>query len=428
MKNTVQKTLLIALLTVFMLPILVTAEEGEPDPNLPGNPECAQCHGTGKIEYGKKAGDTVLIEYCYYKDAKKRCPVIIGGWEPCEACEDWPQMQNIFKQHDNLVKGYRNEAAQYNQAFAQTPFQKLNFLCGKHVRVFTDADHSRIHGLVIWAEKNFKQFSEDFQLGGEGSDWEKMYASPGGKNNNIVLNSRDMFVKTVEWYYNSGAMPAETKAMGLETLKGLGGIWLGNLGRMTNASDQGPDQDERGIIKSFSTNMMYRAFQTAEGRRDPFPSWVTEGLSNYYQEVLRQSVTWYVVAYGQGNQRDREKWGSFGNWHSSLAEANKVPKASFDDRAGSWNGLIPMETLIDFRITNIPAQGTVQAWAMVHYFMGTGETNKKKRDEAKLEFKQFLQIVGSGVDQREALKQVYKVKDISSIETKFRLWLKKFAK
>ncbi len=425
-----KKIILLCLLAVFLLPLATLAEEEE-NPDLPGNPECKICGGTGKVTYGRKANpDLKLIEYCPFKDAGKRCPVLIGGWEPCVACEDWPGMQKIFDEHERIVRKYRAEGGKLmdlmvNRAKAPLP-RNVRFFIGRHCRVFTDTPHSNGHGYLIWAEKNWHQFAKDFEMGEEeGSDWDVMWHN--NKHNDIIIASHDVFVKLIEWYYHTPYMDAQTKMMGLKTLKKLGGIGF-LIGRMSYASQQGPDQDERGIIHSFTQGMLYRGFKSGDSKANPFTAWITEGLGAYYQQVLRGTVTWYSVAYGGGTQRDRETWGPFNNWKKALAKANSVPKSSFDERTGSWKGLIPLDTLIRMRVTNIPAQGVAQGWALVHYLMGTGQRSKKKRAKARMMFKEFLKLVGAGVDQVEAFKKVYKIKKLSTLEQRWRIWLRGFTR
>ena len=57
--------------------------------------------------------------------------------------------------------------------------------------------------------------------------------------------------------------------------------------------------------------------------------------------------------------------------------------------------------------------------------MGEG-LNRKKAEEAREQFKEFVKLVGSGMEQEAAFEQAYGVKKLSLLETKFRMWLKGF--
>ena len=336
-------------------------------------------------------------------------------------------MQPIFAEHEQIVKQYEREAGTYLNALYQKkpPISKLNVAIGDHMRIFTDCPHSKIHGYLIWVEKNYAQFSKDFKMGGDGSDWDNRWKSR--KSNFICLKSHDMYVRCIEWAYKTKNFGMSTLQMGLETLKKLGGVGF-IIGRLTSASEQGPDQDERGFIHSLTTNMLYSGFNTAGERKDPFRAWLTQGLGSYYQEKLRNSVTWYAVAYGAGKKRDDEVWLRYSTWKKALSQANSVAKSKIDERTGKWKGLIPLETLIALRITNIPHQGIVQSWSLVNYLMGDLQKSKRKRAEKKAQFRELIKLIGSGMDQAEAFKKVYKIRSLNSLETKYRMWLRKFAR
>ncbi|GAB4163755.1 MAG: hypothetical protein Kow00107_10490 [Planctomycetota bacterium] len=424
MKSLLRKLMPAVVVLMMLLPLSLGAEDEEVDPNLPGNPECKICHGTGKVTYGKKAGKEKYILYCSVKDSGKRCNVFIGGWEPCVACEDWPGMQAIFDEHERIKKEYRSMLGSYWNQVVKTgaPVPNVNGVVTKHGMLFTDTDHSSMHSLMIASEECYDAFTEHFSMGGEGSDWDNRHTQ--GKIRYILVQSEDVFRKLLNWYYDSPYISHDSKAMGRERFCSVGGA--GFLGSRLTFKQQDTAHDERGFIKSYSQALLYSAFAT-EALKRGFPDWIDEGLSNYYQSHLRQIVSWYTVAYGMGNRRDEEYWGRFENWKEGLAKANAIPVAKFDENQGMWKGLIPLETVIRMNITNMPNQAIAQSWAYVHYFMGDGQT-KKKAEEYRAIFKEFLKLVGSGVDQEQAFAQLYKADKLSSIETKFRFWLKSFAK
>ncbi|MFA4985413.1 MAG: hypothetical protein WC712_02400 [Candidatus Brocadiia bacterium] len=433
MKHT-HKVLVLVLFMMLALPFAWAEEETTPDPNLPGNPDCATCKGTGKVGYGKKAGDLALITYCQFKDAGKTCPVKIGGWEPCAACEDFPGMQAIFDEHDRIRKAYREEGAMYTNVIAQSkaPLPKFSFVLGKHCRVFMDYPHSKWHTLVIYTEKCWIKFAEQFEMGGEESDWGKSWAN--GKANFFCVSSMENFQQYCEWAYTNKIFPYETIQIGLQTVKNLGAVGLyvpvqgGNayIGRFTHQSEVDM-VDERGLVDSLAESMLNRGFMSVKDR-DPFPHWVSQGLSTYYQQSVTGGISWYQVAYGMGNRRDQETWGRFDGWLKLLGEASSVPKGSFDDKTNSWKGLIPMETLINMKVTTMPFQGLAQSWAMVSYMMADGERSKTKAQEKRMLFKEFLKAIGGGMNQVEAIQKVYGVKDLAGFEGRFRAWLPGFCK
>lgn len=413
--------LVLALFLLSAVPSVVG--EDEADPNLPGNPECKICQGTGKVTYGKKAGKEKHILYCSVKDAGKRCQVYIGGWEPCLACEDWPGMQAIFDEHDQIRKSYRAMWQGYWSQVQKTgaPVPQVNAYITKHTMVFSDIDHSNGHQLAIGNEECFDQFDSDFSMGGEDSEWDKRHMQ--GKYRFILTQSDEQFRKLLAWFYDSQYIDHNSKALGRERYLKLGGAgFLGS--RLSSKSPQDIAHDERGHMKSYSQYLLNVAF-ASEALKRGFPDWIDEGISNYYQSKLRTSVTWYTVAYGMGNRRDEEYWGKFDNWKEGLAKANTVPVAKFDENQGLWNGLIPMDTVIRMNITSMPNQAIAQSWAYINFLMGEG-LHKKKAEEAKAQFKEFLKLVGSGMEQEAAFEQAYGVKKLSLLETKFRMWLRGF--
>ncbi|MDZ7815060.1 MAG: hypothetical protein U5N86_03365 [Planctomycetota bacterium] len=423
MKIDLKRFLLIALAAFILMPAIGMAEDDEVDPNLPGDPDCPACHGTGKIEYDKKAGKIKFIEYCHYKDKGKRCPVLIGGWEPCLRCEDFPGMQPIFDEHEKLVQKLRGIAGGYLQQVQKTgaPLPNLAPLLSRHGRLYTDVPHSSTHNLIIAHEEAFNNFSEDFEMGGEGSAWDERFRYGFSY---IHLTSKDVYLKNAEWFYDSKYIGHSAKSMGKKRLMGCAAIGFLNS-RLSYLSQQGLEHDERGYVDSCTTQLLSLAFVSKDMKRSPFTAWLTEGVSAYYQHVVRGGVSWYTVAYGMGTRQDKEKWQRFEDWKGSLADANKVPRSKFDERTGSWKGLIPLDQLIGMRITNIPHQGLAQAWSLVHFLMGTGFSSRQ-REEQREKFKDFLTQVGSGVEQEEAFKNAYGYNKLSTLENRYRSWLRRF--
>jgi hypothetical protein len=126
-----------------------------------------------------------------------------------------------------------------------------------------------------------------------------------------------------------------------------------------------------------------------------------------------------------GDRNDEEYWGRFENWKLGLAKANAVPVSKYDEKLKAWSGLIPMETVMTMNITQMPNQAIAQSWAYVSFLLGDKQP-AKKAEEARVQFKEFLALVGSGTSQEDALKQVYNIEKFSALETKFRFWLKAF--
>ncbi|MFA4985710.1 MAG: hypothetical protein WC712_03910, partial [Candidatus Brocadiia bacterium] len=408
----------------------------ETAPDLPGNPDCTTCHGTGKVGYGKKAGDLVVISYCQFKDIGKQCTVKIAGWEPCTACEDMPGMQALFDEHEAIRRAFREEGTPYMDSIVKSkaPLPKFSFEMGKHCRIFTDYPHSKWHTFVIYTEKCWLKFSDQLEMGGEDSDWDKSWSGE-NKVNFFCTMGTETYEKYCEWAYNNKLLSYGTMQMGLPEIKKLGAVSLsvptdnGNnfLGYLTH---QNPEElvDERLLVDMIAGNMLEQGFNTANKEVSPFPNWLSQGLSIYYQQSVTNGISWYQVAYGMGAHGEQDPWGKFEDWRKLLGAANAVPKGSYDDKAKRWKGLIPMEMLVNFKVTNMPFQGIAQAWAMVNFMMAEGEKTKAKAQEKRMVFKEFLKAVGSGMDQVEAIQKVYGMKDLSAFETKFRSWLTSFAK
>jgi hypothetical protein len=418
-------------------------EKTEETVDLPGDPDCRACHGTGiitpqTIKKGKSKTKQRVM-YCYYKAQGKRCDILIGGWEPCSVCADMPTMAGIHNEYRSVVGHYQGNAEKYLIMKNEAGFN-YNYAEGVHYALCTNVDHSSVHGVIDAVEVAWDLFAVEWGLltpeevlkqpmaydepetedegKMEGVYWDRQWRN--SKTPIYMFSSKDEYLKFIDWYWDKGG--AAHDMGGKEMLKGCASIGVSGripAGRATYW--RGETETHCSLV-----HMCGHSFLDAQGYKR-IPHWIDEGFAKYMEYRVKNATLTHCIAYGVGTKAD-EAWQDSNQWRGMLKQAAAVKDSRWDEAGRRWIGLIPFDLMMQYKIENMSWQGMAQSWGLVTYLMGEGANAADKRRYVE-KFKQLMRGIGgtklmSPEEQAAVVQEVYGMTAAELFES-WRQWLLK---
>jgi len=407
---------------------------GEP---LYGDPECKVCNGTGRVSPQKvyrKGKSKQYIMYCDVKASGKSCSMLIGGWDICQSCQDLPGMAPLWQEKASTIAMYRENAAMYDFFKSELHFS-FGYSEGVHTRLVTNMPHGVWHGVIDAQEQAWDIFAVDWgfltpaQVARQpvtfdepasddemGSMWDTRWRS--APRTVYLVSSKEEYDRVIDWYWENGG---GTKDMGGKALlKSCQSCDISGRyphGRLIYWNEE--ISTHCSLVHSFGHDFL-RGVGATE-----LPHWANEGFAKYLEYRTKNQTLTHCIEYGHGKMVDAD-WQDSGSWKGKLKEAAMKP-STYDDVNRKWNGLIPMDTLSQYKITNIPWEGMAESWGLVCYLMGEGQ-----KKETKKEFIERFKTLLSGLSGRdhayEKQDAAFKAAYGKSAAEVFELWKKWLAK